>query len=199
MAVRTLLAALWVCGLLFLGSCSDSDGVFSGTAEVDVRLTDAPSDFIASADVTFSRVYLKTGGDDADLELVGEADGTVTYDLLELRDGLEALLAQAVIPAGNYSQLRMVVDSATVTLAAGVTFEDGSSTATLFVPSGMQSGIKVLLDEPIVAEEGSVTVVVVDFDVDANFVIHGDPTVPDGVTDILFTPLLNEKSRSSGD
>ena len=39
----------------------------------------------------------------------------------------------------------MVVDSATVTLADGVTFQDGSSTDTLFVPSGMQSGIKVQL------------------------------------------------------
>ena len=172
-------------------ACQDSG---NGTAEVVVMLTDEPSDYIESADVTFSRVYLKGGPNDVDL--LDPEEDTVTYDLLELRDGLEARLAGGMIPAGEYAQLRMVVESATVTLVEGVTFTDGTSTATLFVPSGMQSGIKVKLAEPIVAEDGSLTIVVVDFDVDENFVIHGDPEVPDGVTDILFTPVLNEKSRS---
>lgn len=188
-----------------LTACSDSDGMLSGTAEVQVRVTDAPSDYIASADVTFSRVYLKAEDDDMDLEngdgssdvdLLPEGGNPVTYDLMLLRDGIDALLAEAVVPVGTYHQLRMVVQSATVTLAEGVTFEDGSNMATLFTPSGMQSGIKVQLAEPIMAEDGSLTIVVVDFDVDDNFVIHGDPTVPDGVSDILFTPSLHEKSRT---
>jgi hypothetical protein len=188
---------------LVLAACANSDGVRSGTGEVQVLLTDAPSDYIASADVTFSRVYLKAEDDDtdngdgtADVDLLAEGDDPVTYDLMMLRDGIEALLAEATVPEGTYHQLRMVVQSATVTLADGVTFEDGSNTATLFTPSGMQSGIKVHLAEPIPAEDGSLTIVVVDFDVDQNFVIHGDPTIPDGVRDILFTPSLHEKSRA---
>jgi hypothetical protein len=179
--------------------------MLSGTAEIQVRVTDAPSDYIASADVTFSRVYLKAEDDDTDMEngdgssdvdLLPEGADPVTYDLMLLRDGIDALLAEAVVPVGTYHQLRMVVQSATVTLAEGVTFEDGSNMATLFTPSGMQSGIKVQLAEPIMAEDGSLTIVVVDFDVDDNFVIHGDPTVPNGVRDILFTPSLHEKSRT---
>jgi hypothetical protein len=183
--------ALLLIVLVTLAGCDSSD---SGSAELEVLLTDAPSDYIESADVTFSRVYLKGGPNDVDL--LDPSEDTVTYDLIELRDGLEARLAGGLIPADEYHQLRMVVDSATVTLVDGVTFTDGSSTATLFVPSGMQSGIKVQLSEPIVAEDGSLTILVVDFDVDGNFVIHGNPDVPDGVSDILFTPLLTEKSRS---
>jgi hypothetical protein len=183
-------------GLAVLVSCSNSD-TGSGNADLVVMLTDKPSDYIASALVTFSRVYLKGGPNDVDL--LAEDEETVTYDLLLLRDGLEARLADGLIPADEYSQLRMVVDSAEVTLVDPATFTDGSITATLFVPSGMESGIKVLLAEPIVAEDGSLTVVVVDFDVDSNFLIHGDPNVPNGVTSVQFTPLLNEKSRTSTD
>jgi hypothetical protein len=180
--------------------------MLSGTAEVRVLVTDAPSDYIASADVTFSRVYLKAEDDDTDMEngdgsgdvdLLPEGSDPVTYDLMLLRDGIEALLADAMVPAGTYHQLRMVVQSAIVTLADGVTFEDGSSMAILFTPSGMQSGIKVHLVEPITAEDGSLTIVVVDFDVNENFVIHGDPTIPDGIRDMKFTPSLNEKSRAT--
>lgn len=189
-----------------LAGCTSSDGVFDGTAEIHVLVTDAPSDYIASADVTFSRVYLKADDGDTDMEngdgagdvdLLDEGADPVTYDLMLLRDGIEALLAEAMVPEGTYHQLRMVVQSATVTLADGVTFEDGSNMATLFTPSGMQSGIKVQLAEPIMADDGSLTIVVVDFDVNENFVIHGDPTVPNGVSDILFTPSLNEKSRTT--
>ena len=191
---------------LVLAACTSSNVVLSGTAEVQVLVTDAPSDYIASADVTFSRVYLKAGDDDMDMEngdgagdvdLLAEDVDSVTYDLMLLRDGIEALLADATVPEGTYHQLRLVVQSATVTLADGVTFEDGSNMATLFTPSGMQSGIKVHLAEPIMADDGSLTIVVVDFDVDENFVIHGDPTIPDGVSDILFTPSLHEKSRAT--
>lgn len=204
---KALAFALVLMIALALAACTSSDGVLSGSAEVRVLVTDAPSDYIASADVTFSRVYLKADDDDmgmetentdgaGDVDLLAEGADPVTYDLMLLRDGIEALLAGAVVPEGTYHQLRMVVQSATVTLAEGVTFEDGSNTATLFTPSGMQSGIKVQLAAPIMAESGSLTIVVVDFDVDENFVIHGDPTTPDGISDILFTPSLHERSRA---
>ena len=191
MTHRRILLVLLLISVLAVAACDDSE---SGLAQLEVLLTDAPSDYIESADVIFSRVYLKGGPNDVDL--LDPEEDTVTYDLLQLRDGIEARLAGGLIPADEYAQLRLVVESATVTLADGVTFTDGSSTATLFVPSGMQSGIKVQLSEPIVAEDGSLTIIVVDFDVDESFVIHGNPEAPDGVTDIKFTPLLKEKSRN---
>ena len=175
--------------------CHDSDSG-SGTSQVRVMLTDAPADHIASAVVTISRVYLVPGDDDAErVDLMPVADGPKTFDLMDLRDGIQGFLAEKAVAPGTYAQLRLVVENAVVTLVDGVTFDDGTSTRELFVPSGMQSGIKVLLNEPIEAEDGQLTIVVVDFDVDQNFVLHGDPAIPDGVTGILFTPVLNERNR----
>jgi hypothetical protein len=193
---KTFVLTLILSSLLFLASCNDSDSsVTDGTAEVQVLLTDAPSDYIESALVKFSRVYLQ-GGEDFDL--MDDSEEWVEYDLMELQNGVTVKLSDdgIMIPAGTYHQLRMVVLSAIVTLKDPATFTDGSSTATLFVPSGMESGIKVQLADSIEAGDGSLTVVLVDFDVDENFVIHGNPA-PNGVTDILFTPLLNEKSRDT--
>jgi hypothetical protein len=59
----------------------------------------------------------------------------------------------------------------------------------------MQSGIKVQLSAPLEAEAGELTIVVVDFDVDRNFVLQGNPDTPAGLKDVLFTPLLHEERR----
>jgi hypothetical protein len=181
-----------------LAACNSSDGVTAaGNSHVRVLLTDAPSDLIASANVTISRVYL-VGGDGGFVDVMPASDPPVTYDLLDLRNGVEALLADRPVPAGTYGQLRLVVAEADVTLVDGVTFEDGTSSRTLFVPSGMQSGIKVQLAAPIDADPGEITIVVVDFDVDRNFVLQGSDTTPAEIQDIQFTPLLHEERREEG-
>jgi len=179
MLSRNLVASL-TAGVIVLtlgaAACNDSnDATGGGTSHMRVLLTDAPSDLIASAKVTISRVYL-----------VGNDGGPV--------DVMPASEPHAV-PAGAYEQLRLVVEDAEVTLVDGLTFSDGSSTQTLFVPSGMQSGIKVLLDEPLDADAGQITIVVVDFDVDQNFVLQGNATPPTEISSILFTPVLQEKRR----
>jgi hypothetical protein len=176
--------------------CHDSGNSGSATSQVRVMLTDAPADYIESAVVTISRVYLVPGDDDTkSVDLLPVSAGPATYDLLDLREGIEALLAEKAVAPGTYQQLRLVVESATVTLIPGVTFNDGSSTRELSVPSGMQSGIKVELAEPLDADAGMLRIVIVDFDVDRNFVLLGNPTTPAGLNGIQFTPTLTEKSR----
>lgn len=184
-------------GLLVLtaGSvgCDHSDGVMGGgNSQVRVMLTDAPADQIASAKVTISRVYV-VGDNDAQVDLRLATDTPLSFELLDLRNGLTALLADHAVPAGTYNQLRLVVESAEVTLVDGVTFSDGSSTKSLTVPSGMQSGIKVQLASPIDADAGELTIVTVDFDVEDNFVLQGPADAPNGV---IFTPVLHEKGRT---
>jgi len=181
-----------------LSACNDSttdpSEPGSGQARVEVRITDAPSDYVASAEVTVTRVYLvPSGGDAVDLLPEGE---TPTYDLLTLRDGVDALLAVSPVPVNDYHQLRIRVQDPVVTLKEGYTFRDGSTTKALKVPSGETSGIKVLLSEPVPAVEGMVTVVVVDFDVDDNFRIQGNPDTPAGIQGMSFLPVLKEKSRA---
>jgi hypothetical protein len=182
-----------------LNSCSDPSGP-EGAARVRVLLTDAPSDYIASAEVHISRVYLQGGGEEnaPRVDLFDDAEDPLVFDLLELRDGITAdLTGDVEVEVGTYRQMRLVVDHATVTLAEGYTFSDGSTSKSLFIPSGAHSGIKIQLSEDIEAEPGETTTLVVDFDVDQNFVIQGNPNTPAGIHGILFTPVLHEKSRQT--
>jgi hypothetical protein len=198
-------------GLLMPMGCDDTLGPGDGPAQIRILLTDAPADYLASADVCLSRVYLVPGEDNEDDEGNGDGNGPnwvdlfnnpeapLCYNLLDLRNGITADLTDAVaVEPGEYGQLRLVVSSAEVTLADPYEFNNGDVTRPLFIPSGMQTGIKVLLNETIEAEGGTLTTLIVDFDVNENFVIQGNPNTPAGIHGILFTPVLKEKGRSQG-
>jgi hypothetical protein len=173
--------------------CSDSTG--GGDAQLTVQLADAPSDLYASAVVEIGRIEL-VPAEGAPI-VVTENGGT--HDLLDLQNGVAADLASLPIESGRYLQLRLVVNSASVTLAEGLTFNDGSQTKDLFIPSGAQTGIKINLNDEgeagidIVPGE---TILLVDFDVSQNFIIQGEPGTPAGITGVLFTPLLRAVVRN---
>jgi len=196
------LAAFLVVGILAASACSDTTGV--STSKVQILLTDAPSDLIASAEVWISHVYLQGGGgESADgttdgvgrVDLFNEPGSPHHFDLLMLRDGITADLTGLVeVEAGLYQGLRLVVDSAKVTLVTGLAFVDGEDSATLKVPSGSQSGIKVKLNSEIDATTGELVTIIVDFDVDRNFVIQGGQG-QSPIRGILFTPVLLELDR----
>jgi hypothetical protein len=195
-----LLATVLAAGSLLASACNDSTGP-EGAARVQIRLTDAPSDYIASAEIWVSAVYLQRVDEDAEGDprvfLFDDAENPKHYDLMLLRDGVTADLTDATdVEAGAYGQLRLVVDSAFVTLIDGLEFSAGGNTARLKVPSGSSSGVKVQLADTVDAEEGETVVLLVDFDVDDNFRLQGDPDTPAGLHGILFTPVLREKSRT---
>jgi hypothetical protein len=166
---------------------------------VRIILSDAPADYLATAEVCLSSVYLQPSDDDGAEEGTGtqrivlweKAEGPAQcFDLLQLQ-GVGAQVSETTVPAGSYAQLRFVVESATVTLAEGYTFSDGETTTMpLTVPSGARSGIKVTLLEPVQVEAQTVTEVAVDADVNANFVLQGNPETPAGIHGVLFTPSL---------
>lgn len=217
--VRMCLAASMV--LLGLSACDSSTTAPLATqpSQVRVLLTDAPSDMLDSANVWISHVYLQGGGgsepDTASADSTA-ADSTATdtttagrvdlyndpghpleYDLLTLQDSVTADVTGLVpVDAGAYQGLRFVVDSARVTLKAPYTFEDGSTSAALKVPSGSTSGIKVKLKDILMANSGDTTTVTVDFNVENNFVIQMNQQTGQ-VRRILFTPVLTEKSRET--
>jgi hypothetical protein len=197
-ANRIMINGALMLAFSFAASGCGNDPTATGTARVQVLLTDAPSDFIESAEIWVSRVYLQGGGEDnaPRVYLYDDPENPKVFDLMELRDGITGELTEEFeVAAGNYSQLRIIVDSARVTLIDGLTFNGGSSTRKLTVPSGSQSGIKVQLAESLDLEDDEVVIVLVDFDVNQNFVIQGNPGTPAGINGIIFTPVLHEKSR----
>lgn len=178
------------CTAAFALACGSATG--AGTASFTVALTDAPDTLLQSATVTIGKIQLIPDSGSA----ITLTDSGGTYDLLKLQDGVTANLATLSIPAGQYEQLRMVVDSASVTLKPAYTFKDGSQTKSLKIPSGAQSGIKVDLSSAgdsggsgLNIVQGQ-TILLVDFDVAQNFVVQGNPGTPAGISGILFTPLL---------
>ena len=199
-----------LCALALLplaAACDDGSGA-SADAKVQVQITDAPSDYIQSAEVWVSRVYLQGGpghtADTTDASTGGRVDlfnnpaAPFRVDLMALRAGVVANLTDSVaVESGDYHQLRIVVDSAKVTLKAGYTFQSGGVTSTLKIPSGSTSGIKVQLAKPVESDDGEVNSVLVDFDVNESFVIQGAVNAPfQGIT---FKPVIKGKSRASAD
>jgi len=163
---------------LALGACSDGTGS-NGARTVTIRLHDAPGD-LKEAWVKVDQVYLQgtTPADSVSGKVVLLNTQSGWLNLASLTGGnFATLVNNAQVPAGSYSQLRFVVCEAYVvtrdnqvyatqgaTLPAGVT-----STGTLQVPSGCQSGLKVKLPGGSVDLAEASQILSVDFDVSQSF------------------------------
>jgi hypothetical protein len=193
---------------LVLGGCGDEAATETGsTAQVRVSATNSPTTSVAateepatpmfaSAVVTVGQVYLVSAENESEqIPLMGEKP--VTLDLVNLDQDLPVALAEGMVPAGRYSQLRVVVESAIVTLADGLTFDNGETVRELAIPSGSQTGIKVNILGTVEAPPGSWSSLLVDFDVSRNFVVEGNADTPAGIKEVLFKPQINEVSRTS--
>ena len=192
-----LFSVITVLAAVSLGACGDGVGV-DNQATVRVLLTDAPVDYIAVAEVDIGVIELIRDGDGAPETL--SVDGTLEMvDLLLLAEGVTTLLADVTVPAGTYTQLRLIIEAAHVVLEYPYVFNNtGNSEMNLKVPSGAQTGIKLNLGVvdgeetgPLVIAPGETVVLVVDFDVNESFVIQGDPDTPAGINGVLFTPTLS--------
>ena len=132
--------------------CSDNE---LGTAQLVVRLTDAPGDYqevnidIQSVEVNVS----ENGSSSGWMEL--ENTNTGVYNLLELTNGLSVVLADAEVPAGRISQIRLV-------LGDDNTLKMDDQIQKLTTPSAQQSGLKLQLNTTLSA--GITYEVLLDFD-----------------------------------
>lgn len=210
-----LAAPILLAGTLAIAACDPAPMASEAPGRVQILLTDAPADDLDEARVWISRVYLVPGEEAPDtvpgtgpggqgpaggppfVDLFHDPENPLTFDLLQLRDGVVAdLTGEVEVPAGRYRQLRLVVSEARVTLAEGLTFEDGTTTRPLQVPGGARVGIRVNLTDAIRSEGGLLSTILVDFDVNENFVFQGNPRTPAGLRGVLFTPVLRELSRT---
>jgi hypothetical protein len=143
------------------------------TGTLKLYLCDAPLDTenIAGVYITINEIQYHRDGEWSTFE---EFEGPQTYDLLKLTGGNSALLGELTLPAGNYTQIRFMLDipergPKPVNPGCYVEFVD-NSTEPLFVPSGGQSGYKGTGRFEVSANE--TVEVTADFDIHGHKAIH---------------------------
>ena len=136
---------------IFLAGCGGSGGG-GGTGSLSVSLADAPDPSISAVNVVVDRVEANVNGSWVPVTSNAPA---FSGNLLNLATS-DTLLGTTSLPTGHYTQVRIFVSSATVT--------DSTGTHNATIPSGSQTGLKVLVDYDINAN--NVTTVLLDFDVD---------------------------------
>jgi hypothetical protein len=147
------------------------------TGKLQVLLVDDPLEGATAANVVIRRVELISN--DGTIVL---SDEQQPFNLLLLQDGVSALLAELDVPVGTYSQLRVLVDE-----EASLEFGEEESYS-LRVPSGTETGIKILL--PLEIPEDGLVQVTLDFDVNQSFVPQGHSAAPGGARSFTFRPVI---------
>lgn len=179
------LVALGAAAIVFiiLVACGGGDGGgiggtggSTGGGSMRFSLTDAPACGYDEVNVTVERIRVHQSGTAADgdagwSELVLSPARRV--NLLDLQNGVLMNLGQIQLPAGRYTQLRLVlVDNDASHPFANSVIPTGGVETPLDTPSAQQSGLKmkVAIDVP----EGQVADVVLDFDACKSVVKRGN-------------------------
>ena len=141
--------------LIFAFSACNLDS-FEPKGTMSLSLTDAPidADNVSGVYITINEIQYNRSADgdqdDGSWVTMEEFEGPGKYNLLELTGGESALLGELVLPAGQYNQIRFMLDipeqggqaaAAPSNPGCYIEYGDGTTEA-LFVPSGGQTGYK---------------------------------------------------------
>jgi len=144
--------ALIATALFLLASCSKNE---KGTSRLQVSLTDAPGDYDALyIDVQDIKINTTSDSSSGWSSLENVRHGT--YNLLDLVNGKDTLLADATIPSGRIQQIRLILGSENYVKISGQMLK-------LTTPSAQQSGLKLNIHQDVSA--GIVYQLLLDFDV----------------------------------
>jgi hypothetical protein len=145
--------------ILVLVSCEKDDATIpAGEGKVTVTLTDAPFpfEFVTHANIGVAKVEVKT----ANGEFVTLFEGSTSYNMVNLTNGVTAEVKTTNIEAGTYVEARVTLDDASVELANGMKFNLNSAA----------TGTTTITIEPeLVVEGGATSEVLFDLDIDNSF------------------------------
>jgi hypothetical protein len=163
----TLLAGL--AALSLTGACDDPVGKQSDTVSARVRLTDAPFPFdrVSRVDVHIVTVDATENADTTagSVAWTNIASPRETFDLLALQRGVTAIIGEGAIPAGQYSAVRLVID----TEQSSITLSDGTA-ATVQWPVQGELALHALVQDALALYAPDTEMnVVIDFDVGRSF------------------------------
>ena len=166
----TIWAFLGVAVLLLVACGSDSS---SSSGTLQVALTDAVDPSLKEVVISIKEIRAVPNGREAEgdggLPLIKSFEPSLIVNVLDLAYQQE-ILGEALVPAGRYNQVRLILDANTVNdpPANYITFQDGSVAAldseelALTTPSAQTSGLKIL--GKFMVLPGEITAIVLDFD-----------------------------------
>ncbi|MBM4161436.1 MAG: DUF4382 domain-containing protein [Ignavibacteria bacterium] len=156
--------ALRVLPVMFLlAACDASNVTEPQTGQIKIFLVDSPADF-DQVNVVVDRVEVHSASADSGSGWFVVNENAGTHDLLKLRNGVTGLLGDAALPAGHYTQIRLLVGSGSNVVVGGQPYS-------LTIPSGQQTGVK--LNHPFVIEGGKLYELTLDFDADRSIKAMG--------------------------
>lgn len=150
-SMRGLFSLLAVLGTSLFLACGGSSSSGSN-GSMNVHLVDGPISGYQEINVHIQSVEISSGSGWITL---GTPDKT--FNLLSLTGGVSEMLASgATLPAGHYGQMRLILGTGNTVKLADGTVKD------LTVPSGLQTGIKLVVSFDVAA--GTTSDVWIDFD-----------------------------------
>lgn len=163
--MKTGITKLTACALslglfmLLLSGCKNKDND-SDQAHVRISMTDAPG--------AYDAVYV----DVQSVEVTGPGGGAVMlnthagiYNLLDLSNGVDTLIAEGDLDAGTVSQIRLILGPNNTVVKDGTTYP-------LSTPSAQQSGLKLQVHQTF--EPGVQYAIKLDFDAHKSIVEQGN-------------------------
>ncbi len=182
-AIQVFLKAfvLLILALFLILGCDKSTGP-STKGTIRIYMTDAPTSFEAVVIVVQSVEIHKAGYDDASGWVTVDSR-TRSFDLLRLRNGASAVLGEATLDAGHYTQVRLLLGDGNYVTISGVN-------AQLTVPSSIQTGIK--LNHQFEIQADALYELTLDFDASKSITVSGTGT-------FVLSPVIRiEANETSG-
>jgi len=193
---------------LLVSACGGGS-IGGGTGTLGVSLTDAPACGFKEVNVTVAKVRVHQSSTVSD-KSKGWEEITLNLaqkiNLLDLNNGVLLNLGETTLPAGHYTQLRLVLETNLATIppsfANSVVPVGGTDEIALDTPSAVQSGIKLINEFNVAA--GQRVDLVLDFNACKSIVKRGNgtyglkpvikvvPFVQNGIQGYVATGLLNK-------
>ena len=143
-----------IVSIFFLMSGCDGTSPTSGEGQIRIYLVDSPAVF-EEVNIVVELVEVHQADADPESGWAVVNSTAATYNLLELTDGASAVLGEAALSAGRYTEIRLFIGIGSYVVVDG-------TQKNLTIPSGVQTGVKLVHQFEI--EEGEMYELTLDFD-----------------------------------
>jgi hypothetical protein len=187
--MKKILLSIAAAALIFSGCTKTTDS----PGRLVVKVTDDPFNisYVESATITVTKVEIRKKGEHQGNPYLVISEDTLTFDLLDLRNGITLDLIDLEIPAGTYDLVRLYVEE------AGLHLKGNPDGFRVKVPSGKQTGIKIFLNPALEVNGGLTSELLLDFDLARSFVMRGNMSHAAGVNGFIFKPCIRASNIST--